>query len=119
MIRVAQAPVIRISEYKYLDEKGCIDEGKISAYVEVVKNQVPNYDNLYYEYMKRFEAELGGDSSSLVCGKYVFASLIQYLRNCSKEKIKSDDFKYFLISEFEIHKLDYIKEQICQVCKTK
>lgn len=105
------------SEYSYLDRNGCVDMGKINKYEEKIKQRMQNYDNIYRKYMKKFNTELRGDASNLVCGKYVFASLIQYLRQCTNKRIREEDFKYYLISKFEIHKLDYIKERIIQVCQ--
>lgn len=70
-------------------------------------------------YHKRFEEILLGDITRLVCGKYLLASLSNYLRDVAKVKFKEEDFVNFLISAFNIKKLDFVKKRIVKIMGIK
>ena len=68
-------------------------------------------------YSDRFEQLLDGDVTRLVCGKYIIASLARYLRKKTSVTFKEDDFRYYLVSEFDIEKLFFLKERIINIMK--
>ena len=104
---------VGVSPHVYIsDITGYIDNGRIQCYVERLKDRVINYEQLYDFYEKRFLETLDGDATRLICGKYIIASLSQYLRKRTNVKFKEEDFKYFLVSEFDVGKLSYVRERI-------
>lgn len=104
---------VGIAPYTYINDiTGCIDGGKIQCYIDQLRGRVSNYDELYDVYRRRFIEILDGDATRLICGKYVIASLSQYLRKNTSAKFKEDDFRYFLVSEFDIRKLSRVREKM-------
>lgn len=108
---------VGISPYVYIDSQGYIDDNKINEYVIQLQERIPNYEELYIFYNEKYEKLLEGNASRLICGKYVIASLSQYLRKKVNTTFKEDDFRYYLVGEFDIRKLDYVKERIEELLK--
>ena len=54
----------------------------------------------------------GDNYFNLICGKFLLSSLGFYLRSKINNRIDNDDLKWYLIENFDIKKLDYIKEVI-------
>lgn len=106
---------VGISPYIYIDFQGYIDENKINEYAIQLQERIPNYDELYMSYENKFEQLLNGDASRLICGKYILASLARYLRKKTNITFKEDDFRYYLVGEFDIRKLTFLKERIISV----
>lgn len=103
---------VGVSPHIYIDAQGNVDENKIDEYVVQLQNRIPNHEELYIFYNDRFEQLLDGDVTRLVCGKYVIASLAKYLRKKTSSTFKEDDFRYYLVGEFDIRKLSFLKERI-------
>lgn len=108
---------VGISPYVYIDSQGYIDHNKINEYVIQLQERISNYEELYIFYNEKYEKLLEGNASRLICGKYVIASLSQYLRKKVNTTFKEDDFRYYLVGEFDIRKLDYVKERIEELLK--
>lgn len=108
---------VGISPYVYIDSQGYIDDNKINEYVIQLQERISNYEELYIFYNEKYEKLLEGNASRLICGKYVIASLSQYLRKKVNTTFKEDDFRYYLVGEFDIRKLDYVKERIEELLK--
>ena len=108
---------VGIPPYIYIDNQGCIDNGKIEMYINKLKSRTSNYLDLYSFYYERFELNFNADSSKIICGKYLVASLAQYLRKKTNVTFKEDDFRYYLVGEFSIKKLDFIKERVIDILK--
>ena len=103
---------VGISPHVYIDSQGYIDDNKINEYVIQLQERIPDYEELYIFYNEKYERLLEGNASRLICGKYIIASLSQYLRKKVNTTFKEDDFRYYLVGEFDIRKLDYVKERI-------
>lgn len=103
---------VGISPYMYIGEQGYVDERKVEAYIKQLKEKISNYDEVKNYYRQRYEEVLKSDASRLICGKYLLASLAQYLRKKTNTTFKEDDFRYYLLGEFDIKKLDFIKSRI-------
>lgn len=108
---------VGISPYKYIDSDGYIDYNKIESYINSLKSRIPNYMDLYNEYNEKFNLYLNRDSSKLICGKYILTTLTQYLRNKTKVTFRYDDFVYYLIGEFNIKKLNFLKNRVNDILK--
>ncbi len=100
------------SPYCYLYKDGSVNESRISEYICRLKGRVYDYENKYNFYMARYETILLNDASRLICGKYLLASLTNYLRDKAKVTFKEEDFIYFLASCFDIKALDYVRKRI-------
>lgn len=103
---------VGISPHVYIDSQGYIDDNKINEYVIQLQERIPDYEELYIFYNEKYERLLEGNASRLICGKYIIASLSQYLRKKVNTTFKEDDFRYYLVGEFDIRKLDYVRERI-------
>lgn len=103
---------VGIPPYTYIDSQGYIDDNKIKDYVLQLQERISNYDELYVFYNEKYKELLEGNANRLICGKYVIACLSQYLRKKVNTTFKEDDFRYYLVGEFDIKKLDYVKESI-------
>lgn len=100
------------SPYNYIDENGNINEQKILIYKQELEKRVVNYDELYAMFMNKFKCELDNNNTRLICGKYILASLTRYLRKRTNTSFKEEDFRYYLVGEFPINKLDFLKERV-------
>lgn len=81
--------------------------------------RISDYDIKYDLYKRKFETILSGDTTKLVCGKYLLASLSNYLREKADVRFKEDDFIYFLASFFDIKTLDFVKERIVSIINAR
>lgn len=109
---------VGISEHTYLDEQGLISIEKIDNYETMLKERIVNYNIRFNMCKKRYEEVLNSDSARLICGKYLLCSLAQYLRKKTRKNFKEDDFKYYLLSMFDITCLNFVKQRIIDGCKT-
>lgn len=106
---------VGLSPHSYFYKNGYANMEKIEEYINSLRHRIPNYDAKYSLYKRKFETVLLGDTTRLVCGKYLLASLSKYLREKVNVTFKEDDFIYFLASSFNIKTLDFIKDRILSV----
>lgn len=106
---------VGISPHSYFCENGYVNEDKIDEYENNLKKRIQNYQEIYNMFVEKFETLLSKDSTRLVCGKYLLASLSKYLRNKTGTKFKEEDFIYYLVTVFNIRKLDFMKNRILKV----
>ena len=103
---------VGISPHSYLYKNSYVNIEKVKEYINGLRRRIPYYNDIYDLYEKRFKTILSGDTSRLVCGKYLLASLSKYLREKAGVTFKEDDFIYYLASSFDIKTLDFIKKRI-------
>lgn len=103
---------VGISEYKFLNQDGTINLEAIEEIEKKLRTKITNFEDTYAAIERKFNKKLNGDCTRLICGKYILASLVYYLRNSLKIKFKEEDFHLYLVSEFDIRKLDFIKDKI-------
>lgn len=106
---------VGLPPHSYFHKNGYVNTGKIEEYINSLKCRIPDYDAKYDSYKRKFETILFGDTTRLVCGKYLLASLSNYLREKAKVTFKEDDFIYFLASSFDIKMLDFVKDRILNI----
>ncbi len=106
---------VGISPHVFFCENGYVNIDKINGYINQLKSRMTDYDAMYDLYKRKFETILFGDTTRLVCGKYLLASLSKYLRNKANVTFKEDDFTYFLALFFDIKTLDFVKDRILSV----
>ena len=102
------------SSYEFLDYKTGFErtDGAFEKYwnsikylSDTIKDDINKIDNIY--------KEINGDNYfNLICGKFLLDSLYCYLRNITESKFNKEDFEWTLVNNFDISKLDYIKNQI-------
>ena len=110
---------VGISAHCYVEKNGAISLEKVCQYEESLKKRIKDYDKIKKQIIRKFEMDLSGDPTRLICGKYVLASLVTYLRRQKGVNFKEDDFRYFLVCEFDINKLDYVKDKIINIVEKK
>lgn len=103
------------SPHSYFFENGYVNLEKIDKYVNNLKNRIEDYQAMYDLFVEKFETVLLGDSTRLICGKYLLASLSKYLRFKTGISFKEDDFVYYMVTVFDIKKLDFVKERVLNV----
>lgn len=106
---------VGLPEHSFFNKDGYANNDKIDDYINNLKNRISDYEEKYKYYNKRFEEILSGDVTRLVCGKYLLASLSNYLREVAKVRFKEEDFVNTLILTFSIKKLDFVKKRILKI----
>ena len=74
--------------------------------------KIADYSFKFNMCKKRYEEVLNSDSTKLICGKYILCSLAQYLRKKTGKTFREDDFKYYILSMFDVSYLNFVKERI-------
>lgn len=102
------------SSYKFIDcETGF--ERKDDAFTEYW-GWILSLDNLAGNKISDIKAKYieinGDDYFNLICGKFLLDSLCSYVRKVIGSKFDHDDFKWHLINNFDITKLNYVKDSI-------
>lgn len=110
---------VGISPHTFFYKNGYVNIDKVEEYINRLRSRIPDYDVKYDLYKRKFETILSGDTTKLVCGKYLLASLSNYLREKAKVTFKEDDFIYFLASFFDIKTLDFVKERIFSIINVR
>ena len=86
------------------------------AYNKYFENVIINADSDAMSKINDIDRDyklINGDNYfNLICGKFLLCSLGFYLRSKINNRIDNDDLKWYLIENFDIKKLDYIKEVI-------
>ena len=77
-----------------------------------IENPEINLDTELQLIKKEYELNNGEDYYNLICGKFLLTSLQTYLLTVCNGKLNFQSFKWDLIRNFEINKLEYIKEII-------
>ena len=75
----------------------------------LIENPEINLDTELQLIKKEYELNNGEDYYNLICGKFLLRSLYTYLHTVCNGGLKFKSFKWDLIRNFEINKLEYIK----------
>ena len=110
---------VGISPHSFFYKNGYVNADKVEEYIDQLKSRIIDYDAKYDLYKRKFETILSGDVTKLVCGKYLLASLSNYLREKAKVKFKEEDFTYFLSVLFDIKTLDFVRDRILNIIMIK
>ncbi len=79
---------VGISPHSFFYKNGYANIEKIKEYINSLKGRIPDYNVEYGLYKSKFETILCGNTTRLVCGKYLLASLSNYLREKAKVTFK-------------------------------
>lgn len=100
------------SPYNLLDEDGFEKENAYNDYKKEVESYAPVNESVLQEIQARYCTINGENYYRLICGKFLFASLVVYLRKKAQVGIKVEDFRWFLVTHFNPTCLDYVKQRI-------
>ena len=93
-------------------------DGAFDRYLESIKAIDSEINIKMIDIKRKYQEKNGEDYFNLICGKFLLKSLCWYLRNIIGSKFDHDDFKWHLINNFDITKLDYVKERIFSLIST-
>ena len=100
--------------YLFIDSKTGFErtDGAYERYMAEVEALDPDIEKRLQEIIEIYEHENGDDYYNLICGKFLLTSLECYLRKITGVRIDSDDFRWSLVTNFDISKLDFVKMKI-------
>lgn len=106
------------SPYLFIDSgNGFEKQGAFETYRDYVLS-LNNDAETEIEVIREFYHKQNEDDFNLICGKFLFESLYCHIRSITKTKFKKDDFRWHLICNFDIKKLDYVKDRIIAIMNT-
>lgn len=104
------------SPYQFIDIATGFEktDGSFDEYQDHVISLSVDYDAQMETIIEAYERENGDDYFNLICGKFLLTCLACHLNKLknTKTKINEDDFKWFLINEFDVSSLEYVKQRI-------
>ena len=99
------------STFKFLYDNGWeVDPAKVNRYYDDLKNNLPDLDEQIRTMKAEVKRKIGLNPSALISGKFYLDSLKQYLRTFSGNAINDKDLRMTLIRQFDVSKLDFIKD---------
>ena len=107
-------PTLSRSEYLFIDQMNGFEraDDSFEKFKNSVLEVVPDAEDKIVEIVTDYEAINGDDYSNFICGKFLLTSLYCHLRNIVNCKLRIDDFRWYLVNNFDISKLDYVKEAL-------
>lgn len=99
--------------YYFIDNKTGFE--RTGVYESLIDEIKVNDEDIYTKLSaikEKYEEINGENYFNLICGKFLLASLNSYLYNIIPGNINKNDFEWILINNFDISKLNYIKEAI-------
>lgn len=111
--------IVNVSRNEYLfinDKTGFEKEGGYQFYYDYISKIDTCIDVHIDEIRKTYEEYNDEDYFGLICGKFLLVSLFVYLRSKTKCKFTKDELRWSLLCNFNISKLNYIKERINRIC---
>lgn len=96
-----------------------VDNKKVQKYFDELSRHVPNLAKELVNMEDGVKEKVGDDFFNIINGKHYFDSLKKYLLNFSGAKIIDKDLRHFLFLNFDINKLDFLKESILNFYKEK
>ena len=110
-----EIPSVSRKHCEFIDSKTGFERTD-DAYTKYFENVIINADSDAMSKINDIDRDyklINGDNYfNLICGKFLLCSLGFYLRSKINNRIDNDDLKWYLIENFDIKKLDYIKEVI-------
>ena len=107
-------PTLSRSEYLFIDQMNGFEraDDSFEKFKNSVLEVVPDAEDKIVEIATDYEAINGDDYSNFICGKFLLTSLYCHLRNIVNCKFRTEDFRWYLVNNFDISKLDYVKEAL-------
>lgn len=105
-------PSVSRNPCEFIDSKTGFErtDGAYSKYFEnVILNADPDAMSKINDIKRNYKLINGDNYFNLICGKFLLSSLGHYLRSKIEQRIDNQDLRWYLIENFDIKKLDYIK----------
>lgn len=103
------------SPYIFFDNNtGLFKSESYTRLYNEIKSEIDDLDTKLESFDSLVKTKLSSQYD-IICGKYLIESLYCYLKNIYGGSINKDDFKYFLICQFNINQLDHLKYKILSV----
>ena len=112
-------PTVARPEYLFIDSKTGFKraDNSFNDYVEHVLTLDKDAEGKLNEIIHDYERINGDDYFNLICGKFLLTSLYCYLRSLIKERIDKNDLRWALVNNFDVSKLDYVRNAILDITK--
>ena len=114
-----QIPTIENGPYFFIDQKTGFkkEDTTFEQYKYSIYAQDRNAQYRINEIISIYKQLHGNDYSYLICGKFLFCSLKNYIYNILKKysnnySISDNEFRWYLIYNFETEKLSYVRDSI-------
>lgn len=115
IVNVAKGPSFFLNH-----NTGLPNENNFALYIKEIEQQIPDVKEQLPNVIKSLESIYGSEISCFVCGKYIIDSMARYLvTKMKKTKVGYDDLKSYLISNFDISSLEYVKKQLFDYIDSK
>lgn len=107
---VSRGPNMFLNNKNGLERTGAYDEyyNQIKLEIDDLDIKLSEMDNAIYELYNT-------NYFSVICGKHLLDSLCKHLRGLTKCVFSNIDFRWFLICNFDISKLDYLRDRIDRI----
>lgn len=109
-------PNVSEKVFKYLDGQGLINNQKIILYEKNVRENVISFEEVKYECIEKYKKVLKENPEKLICGKYLLESLRKYVNKTFDSNIHEEEFKKYMIENFDLKVLDFMKNKIGKIC---
>ena len=97
----------------FIENNGLPKRENLDRYIEDIEKLLPNVKNEISASVEKLESIYGTDVTCFVCGKYLIESLARFLgTKLNKKKIGYEELERFLISNFNISSIEYIKDRL-------
>ena len=97
----------------FIKKNGLPKEENLNRYIDDIEKLFPTVKGEISTNIGKLESTYGTDMTCFVCGKYLIESLARYLGSkLNKKKIGYEELERFLISNFDINSLEYIKDKL-------
>ena len=101
------------NEYKFIKLKNGFEiEGAYDKVYNEINNEIDNLKERLEVLESKYRSIYGNDNSKIICGKFMIISLYEYIRSITNASFSKDDFRWHLLSNFDINKLEYIKDRV-------
>lgn len=110
---VPEIPTVSDCTGKYLSPEGRVREEKVEELATLLSE--PENRLLLTEtevQIRTMVDELNEAALSIVCGKCLIECLCRYIKQKFGKNIERESFRYYLMTTFDINKLEYLKEYI-------
>lgn len=100
------------SPYSMLDDYGFVKDHVCEAYRSEIISMEMIDEVLLQKIRNDYIAINGENYYQLICGKFLLASLTKYLRSKTHASFKTDDFRWFLVTNINPLSMEYVKQRI-------
>ena len=112
MINVSRNP------YLFIDRKTGFKrcDSDYKEYSDEIERIDVDWEDKLQIIIDRYETINGKNYNNLICGKFLLESLKVYIGNFVTSRICNDDFKWWMINNFDVNKLNYVRDIVNKYC---